>query len=130
MSQILNIRNSDDPRDIIHLAVQALADGEIVAFPSETSYLVAGYSLQESAAERLKSILESINPGENKSGSCFLALKSGAQLADYTGRLEGIGRKLSRRCWPGPVNLSFPLPDRAESSPTLLSVFFPCQGVA
>ncbi|MCA9040379.1 MAG: Sua5/YciO/YrdC/YwlC family protein [Planctomycetaceae bacterium] len=123
MQQILNIRNSDDPRDIIHLAVQALVDGELVVFPSETGYLLTGYSLQPEAADRLKNVIEDTTPGGKYQGSCFLALKTGTELSDYTGSLDTLERKLSRRCWPGPVCLTFPLPDKSSSAPSLLSSF-------
>ncbi|QDU80183.1 Low molecular weight protein-tyrosine-phosphatase YwlE [Polystyrenella longa] len=123
MQQVLNIRNSDDPRDIIHLAVQALVDGELVVFPSETGYLITGYSLQKIAAERLKAVLNAHACDLETRGSCFLTLKSGTELADYTGVLEGFGRKLSRRCWPGPVSLSLPTQIDTGTVPTLLSSF-------
>ncbi|MAT14299.1 MAG: hypothetical protein CMJ46_03420 [Planctomyces sp.] len=123
MQRILNIRDSDDPRDIIHLAVQELADGGLVVFPSETSYLITGYSLHDTAADRLTQLTEKIGGDWGSSGSCFLALRSGSELADYTGNLESLGRKLSRRCWPGPVILSFPISGEDESIPSLLSSF-------
>ena len=45
MTQIVEIRTADDPRDVIHCACQLLAEGQLVAFPTETTYVAAAGSL-------------------------------------------------------------------------------------
>ena len=35
---VIDIRNAEDARDVVHRAVQALAEGQLVAFPTETVY--------------------------------------------------------------------------------------------
>lgn len=108
MPRIYDIRESDDPRDVIHLSVQALHDGQLVVFPSETVYLIAGYSLSEKALSKLESLKAELSGGAAPGIKCSLALKTGAELADFAGQMSPLLQKFSRRCWPGPVNLSVP----------------------
>ena len=46
MSKVVDIREADDARDVIHRAVQLLADGALVALPTETGYVLAAQALQ------------------------------------------------------------------------------------
>ncbi|HTN01490.1 MAG TPA: hypothetical protein VL132_06420, partial [Planctomycetaceae bacterium] len=47
---ILEFRKSDDPRDVMHQACEHLADGRLVAFPTEALYVVAGAPLVDGVA--------------------------------------------------------------------------------
>ena len=40
-SLVIDLRRTEDARDVVHRAVQALAEGRTVAFPTETDYVVA-----------------------------------------------------------------------------------------
>ena len=53
---VIDLASADDPRDVVHRAVQALAEGKIVAFPTETVYGLAASALDESAVLRLLSV--------------------------------------------------------------------------
>lgn len=107
MSNVLDLQHAGDPRDAIHRAVHRLADGELVGLPTETLYVAAAHALQPSAVERLGSAQPDAAP-------LSLALKSGGALLDYVPDLSDLGRKLARRCWPGPVVLAVD-PPREES---------------
>ena len=74
MPQIVEIRTADDPRDVIHRACQLLAEGQLVAFPTETAYVVAAGSLSEPGVQRLRTL---------SSGQAVLALKSPEEAHDY-----------------------------------------------
>ena len=50
---VIDIRSADDSRDVVHRAVQALAEGKLVALPTETVYGLAASALSESAVARL-----------------------------------------------------------------------------
>ena len=50
---VIDLRRSDDARDVIHRAVQALAEGWCVGFPTENEYVVAGCLRHDRAVERL-----------------------------------------------------------------------------
>ena len=50
---VIDIRNAEDARDVVHRAVQALAEGQIVAFPTETVYGLGASACRADAVERL-----------------------------------------------------------------------------
>ncbi len=99
--QVIDLRQSDDSRDVIHRAVQALAENQLVAFPSETEYLLAASALSAPAVERLEA---AVGP----SAAPLLVLKSADEALDYLPGLSPLAQRLARRCWPGPVALSLP----------------------
>ena len=42
---VIDLKKAEDPRDVVHRAVAALADGKLVALPTETVYGVAASAL-------------------------------------------------------------------------------------
>ncbi|HVW02695.1 MAG TPA: Sua5/YciO/YrdC/YwlC family protein [Planctomycetaceae bacterium] len=102
MPKVVEIQKADDPRDVIHQAVQSLAEGQLVGFPTETVYVVAAHGLKPDAVSRLASLCDPREPVGH-----VLALKGSAEALDYVPRMSALGRKLTRRCWPGPVTLMF-----------------------
>ena len=46
---VIDLRKTEDARDVVHRAVQTLAEGRSVAFPTETDYVVAS-SIRDAAA--------------------------------------------------------------------------------
>ncbi|MBP85400.1 MAG: threonylcarbamoyl-AMP synthase [Planctomycetaceae bacterium] len=97
---IINVRTADDPRDAIHRAVQALAEGKLVAVPTETVYGVAASALNEEAVARLSRLKQ-----RAADQPFTLAIKSADDARDYVPCIPAIGERLARRCWPGPVTL-------------------------
>lgn len=97
---IINVRTADDPRDAIHRAVQALAEGKLIAVPTETVYGIAASALHAKAVQRL-SLLK-----ERKTDRPFtLAIKSADEALDFAPGISSLAHRLARRCWPGPVTL-------------------------
>ena len=94
----IDLRSADDPRDIVYRTVQALAEGKLVAFPTETVYLAAASALIPEAVNRLIEACGSVPP-EHRA----LAIKSGDDALDFVPDLSPLGRRLMRRCWPGPL---------------------------
>jgi tRNA threonylcarbamoyl adenosine modification protein (Sua5/YciO/YrdC/YwlC family) len=101
---LIDLRSAEDRRDVVHRAVQSLAEGQIVAFPSETVYLLAVSGLHAKAISRLTDLMKS-RPGDDGEMSLSLAVKSADEALDYVPDLCPMGRRLGRRCWPGPVTL-------------------------
>ena len=101
MTKILDWRKSDDPRDIVHLAVQALAEGHVVALPSNYSYLLVASGLHSSAVAQLSQC--SIRSG---GGAISLMVRSADETLDYFPNISPAARRLGRKAWPGPVMLS------------------------
>jgi tRNA threonylcarbamoyl adenosine modification protein (Sua5/YciO/YrdC/YwlC family) len=106
-SLVLDVTTAEDPRDVVHRAVQALVEGKLVVFPTETVYVVAAHAFDERAVERLTNLCR--RPG---SGPLTLALKSTDEALDYVPKIPRVGLRLARRCWPGPVTLQL---DDAQS---------------
>lgn len=96
---VIDLRKSDDARDVVHRAVQALAEGRTVAFPTETDYVVAASARRPAAIDRLATIVTR-RPSEPL---LTLAVKSAAEALDWAPRLSPLGQRIARRCWPGPV---------------------------
>ena len=97
---VIDLRSAEDLRDVVHRAVQALAEGKLVAMPTETVYGLAVSARDEGAVERLLQA-----KGRRKDQPFSLAVKSTDDALDYVPRLSSLGRRLARRCWPGPVTL-------------------------
>jgi len=97
---VIDIRSAEDMRDVVHRAVQALAEGHLVAFPTETVYGLAASALSETAIAKLASVR-----GDEPDRSLALAVKNAEDALDYVPDLNPLGQRLARRCWPGPVTL-------------------------
>src|SRR5687768_10419425 len=97
---VIDIRNAEDSRDVVHRAVQALAEGQLVALPTETVYGLAASACRADAVERLLRA-----KGRASSQPLALAIKSADEAIDYVPDLSPLARRLARRCWPGPVTL-------------------------
>lgn len=97
---IIDLKNTDDPNDAVHLAVEFLAAGKLVALPTETVYGIATSALNADAADRLNSLeLSFFGPPFS------LAVKSGDDALDFVPDLPPTGKRLARRCWPGPLTI-------------------------
>lgn len=97
---VIDIRNAEDSRDVVHRAVQALAEGQLVALPTETVYGLAASACRADAVERLLQA-----KGRAPSQPFALAIKSADEAFDYVPDMSPLARRLARRCWPGPVTL-------------------------
>ena len=96
---VIDLRNSDDPRDAIHRAVAALSAGKIVAIPTETVYGLAASALCPEAVSRLIEL-----KGRDKK-PLALAIKSADDALDYVPHMSALALRLARRCWPGPLTM-------------------------
>jgi protein-tyrosine phosphatase len=97
---VIDLQSAEDRRDVVHRAVQALAEGGLVAFPTETVYGVAASALEEDAVCRLLAAKDrtAVKP-------LTLAIKSADEARDYAPDMCPLAWRLARRCWPGPVTL-------------------------
>jgi len=97
---IIDAGGSDDPRDAVHRAVQGVAEGRIVALPTETVYCLAASGLNDEAVERVLALRAS-----QHCDPPILALKSADDALDYVPHMPPLAIRLARRCWPGPLTL-------------------------
>ena len=112
MAELLQLREADDPRDLIHRAVHRLVEGHLVSLPTEASEVVAAWSLQPKAVEKLQSLARSrqeSRPAE-PGGELVLGLKSAEEARDYLLDVPPLTERLMQRLWPGPVILALQVP--------------------
>jgi L-threonylcarbamoyladenylate synthase len=102
MSAVVDLRKTDDPRDIVHRAVQSLVAGHIVGFPTETVYSACAHALVGPAVELL-----SPRKSRGTTAHSTLVVKGLQEALDYVPHMDALGQRLARRCWPGPVTLAF-----------------------
>lgn len=100
---VIDVSAAEDPRDIVHRAVQSLAEGKLVVFPTETVYVVAAGAQNELAVQRLAELRKASSPHP-----LTMALRSAVEAMDYVPNMTPLGARLARRCWPGPVILEVP----------------------
>lgn len=97
---LIDLQNAEDPQDAVHRAVQALAEGKLIAVPTETVYGLAASALREDAVARLSQI-KSRKPDQ----PFTLAIKSAEDAQDFVPEIPELAHRLARRCWPGPLTL-------------------------
>jgi protein-tyrosine phosphatase len=102
MADVLDWQHTVDQRGAIEQAVQALSRGQLVAFPTDTVYTLAASALVPEAVERLERVR-----GAPDGRPLSLAVTSEGQARDWATEMSPLGRRLARRCWPGPVTLVF-----------------------
>lgn len=121
---VIDVGKAEDARDVVHRAVQALAEGKLVVVPTETVYGVAALALDADAVARLREA-----KGRKGGHPLPLAIRGEEEALDYAPDMSSLFRRLARRCWPGPVTLvvddshprsligQLPLPVRQAVSP-------------
>jgi tRNA threonylcarbamoyl adenosine modification protein (Sua5/YciO/YrdC/YwlC family) len=97
---VINLRKADDTRDVVHRAVQMLAEGKLVVFPTETVYGLAASARRSDGVAR---IFEA--KGRSENAPLTLAVRSVEDAVDYAPHMGMKAERLGRRCWPGPVTL-------------------------
>ncbi|GAA4435350.1 MULTISPECIES: L-threonylcarbamoyladenylate synthase [Bremerella] len=102
-AKVIEVKTADDRRDVVHRAVQALVEGEIVAFPTETVYGLAVSALNPQAVHDLRHA-----KGRPETNPFSLCVPGADTLWDYVPNATPLMARLTRRCWPGPVTLVMP----------------------
>ncbi|NOY29625.1 MAG: threonylcarbamoyl-AMP synthase [Planctomycetes bacterium] len=97
---VIDLRKTEDHRDVVHRAVQTLAEGGLVVFPTETVYGIGASARSADGVEKLFEI-----KGRSHEAPFALAIKSAEEALDYVPQLGQMAERLARRCWPGPVTL-------------------------
>lgn len=109
MAKVLDWKESEDKRDIVHIIVQALVEGNLVALPAETAYHVFASALKPEAVEALVGLAQSQN---SRTPSLFL--RSPQEAHDYSPHMSKVANRGVNRGWPGPLVLELPV-DSSDS---------------
>ena len=83
-------------------AVEVLAGGGVVAYPTDTVYGLAVDPRRKDAVDRLCRL-----KGRAKGVGVPLIAESRQQVETCLGELPSLGRQLVRRFWPGPLTIVF-----------------------
>jgi L-threonylcarbamoyladenylate synthase len=87
----------------LEIAVQALRDGELVAFPTETVYGLGANAQRASALEKIFAL-----KGRPTSHPLIVHLDSRRYLHHWAREVPGSAERLAERFWPGPLTLVLP----------------------
>jgi protein-tyrosine phosphatase len=99
MPEVLDWQSADS-RVVVPHCVRLLAEGHLIAFPIEAAYGVAAWALRPEAVARLPQ-----RPGPPDEPILSLAVRGPADALDWVPAMSPLARRLTRRCWPGPVQL-------------------------
>ena len=102
MTKVFDLRKTDDPTDIIHRTIQALTEGEVVGLPTDTVYGLAAHALDANAVEKL------VELKGRSDASMAISVRSRQAAEDFFCEASPVARRLSHRCWPGPLTLVTP----------------------
>jgi L-threonylcarbamoyladenylate synthase len=95
--------------DTISNAAQALKDGHLVAFPTETVYGLGADATNEKAISRIYSV-----KGRPSDHPLIVHISSMNKLEDWATDIPDYAIKLAREFWPGPMTLILPRTDLAK----------------
>ena len=91
---------SNPTQDEIMKAAQALKDGHLVAFPTETVYGIGADATNEKAVSRVYSV-----KGRPADHPLIVHISSINQLGNWAIDIPGYAIKLAKEFWPGPMTL-------------------------
>src|SRR2546428_14134866 len=100
MPEILGWHDTEDPLRIVQQAVEALTEGELVAFPTETVYGIAAGAWIPEAVDRLAAC-----KGRPDQKPMALGLRGPEEVLNWLADLGRVGWRFARACFPGPVTL-------------------------
>lgn len=98
----ISIQPDDDRSPELRRAAEALRDGAVVVFPTETVYGVAANAANEESIRRLQSIKQ-----RDADKPFTIHVGNRESVETYAPVVSSLGRRLIRKALPGPVTLIF-----------------------
>jgi len=109
---------SAEAPEALQKAVELLREGGLVAFPTDTVYGVGVLANDQRGVDQLYAVKQ-----RDSLKAIPLLLGDPAELAQVTGGMGDIARRLAQRFWPGPLTLVVPchpgLPPNLSPQPTI-----------
>lgn len=99
-TDVIRITDQTGSANAVQRAVDVLADGGLVAFPTETVYGVGARVDRAGAVERLRSI--KARPADK---AFTVHIGSRGAAGTFAPDLTGVAKRLIRKAWPGPLTL-------------------------
>lgn len=115
-AELISLSSEGDPRAAVRRAAKALADGALVAFPTETVYGLAANAANEDAIRRLRAARH-----DATDQPYTVHVARGEDCDAFVPRMASLGRRFMKKAWPGPLTLVVEVPDptRAKIYPSL-----------
>ncbi|MCH5220809.1 MAG: threonylcarbamoyl-AMP synthase [Muribaculaceae bacterium] len=101
--KVIETKGSGVDRRILMQAVEALRNGDIIIYPTDTLYALGCDALNNRAIERLCHI-KGLNPDKNYLSAVFSDL---SQVAEYA-RIDNIAFRILKHYLPGPYTFILP----------------------
>ena len=76
---VINLKESDDLRDVVHRVVQALAEGKVVGVPTESNYCIAAAGTHETAVRKVCAFADAVE----HEPQLTIAIKSSDEATDW-----------------------------------------------
>ena len=96
---VINLKESEDIRDVVHRVVQALAEGSIVGVPTESHYCFVAAGTCKAAVERASALADDYH----NEPRLTIAIKSCDEATDWVPDMRPLAIRFARQCWPGPL---------------------------
>ncbi|MDH7500532.1 MAG: L-threonylcarbamoyladenylate synthase [candidate division NC10 bacterium] len=113
MTKLLPINPRRPEEEIIHQAAQALREGKLVAFPTDTLYGLGADATNSEAVEAVFSA-----KGRPKEKPLIVLARDLSMVEELVVGIDGMARSLMDRFWPGPLTLILHSSPRLPSSLT------------
>lgn len=97
MTRIIDWRRAEDPRDVVHQAVQELTEGNLLVVPSDTCYVVLAGAMHADSVQKL------VRWTGGEGTRLSLVPRSAVETLDFLPGFGGGGYRLARKVWPGPL---------------------------
>jgi len=109
-AEYIAIQSGANDPPAIQRAAKALADGALVAFPTETVYGVAANAANADSVERLRDL-----KGRAATQPFTVHIGRRADCEGFVPSLSPVARRFIRKGWPGPLTLIFQIPDPTQA---------------
>ncbi|OGG51523.1 MAG: threonylcarbamoyl-AMP synthase [Candidatus Handelsmanbacteria bacterium RIFCSPLOWO2_12_FULL_64_10] len=101
MNHILKIDPARPDLDALRAAAEAIRDGGVIAYPTETVYGLGVDPLQEGGVRRVFGL-----KGREAEKALILLIRGGQDLAVVASGVTEAARRLMEAFWPGPLTLA------------------------
>ncbi len=95
----------------LNRASRALADGALVAFPTETVYGLGANASNEESVQRLREV-----KGRAVTQPFTVHIGQGDDVNLFVPSISNVGRRIIEKGWPGPLTLVFPKTNPADTA--------------
>jgi L-threonylcarbamoyladenylate synthase len=129
MVQVINVDPQDPEPELIRIAADALCEGKLVAFPTETVYGLGANAMNATAVNR---IFEA--KGRPNNDPLIVHMAEASWMVRVSVEISPLAWQLAKAFWPGPLTLILPkrpeVPDLVTAGLRTVAVRVPAHPVA